>query len=162
MGKALYWGHVTSLSDGGDRLISAGDSTVICAVWGELWALWEPRGDFWPSIGGYGVRKDGLEEMACKLSPKDEEKSARKSTGKCMPIRRNRMCKASDSRGSDVRGAEHRSLWLEGESGAWGSGQGLGHVKLIGCNGEPLAGSQESELIILALKTILCGCCGEN
>lgn len=48
------------------------------------------------------MRKDFLEEVASKFSLKDEEKSARRSAGKGMPIRRNRLCKASDSRGSGV------------------------------------------------------------
>lgn len=66
-----------------------------------------------------------MEEVTCRLSLKDEEKSARRSTGKCVPIRRNRMCKVLDSRRSGA-------LWLEGRRGAWGGGQGLDHTRLHG------------------------------
>lgn len=55
------------------------------------------REGFLPSFGGYGVKKDSLEEVASKLNLKDEDKSTRESTGKCIPIRWKILCKASDS-----------------------------------------------------------------
>ena len=63
------------------------------------------------------MRKDCSEEVTSKLSLKGKEKSAGRSAGKDMPSRRNRMCKASDSRGADIWGYEHRSVWLEGGRG---------------------------------------------
>ena len=56
----------------------------------------------WGVGGVEGGRKGWLEEVTSRLSLKDEEKSARRSTGKCVPIRRNRMCKVLDSRVSDA------------------------------------------------------------
>lgn len=65
------------------------------------------------------MKKDCLKEVISKLNLKNKEKSARERTGKGIPIRWNRLCKASDSRGSSVQGAEYKPAWVCIQAGEW-------------------------------------------